>query len=68
MFENKVLRRLFRPNMKEVTREWKSLHDEELNDLYSSHKSLRSIKTRWIRWEGHEAGVGEGDIYIYKRI
>jgi len=54
--------------MKEVTREWKSLHDEELNDLYSSHKSLRSIKTRWIRWEGHEAGVGEGDIYIYKRI
>ena len=44
MFENKDLRRLFWPNMNEVTREWKSLHDEELNDLCSSHKILRLTK------------------------
>ena len=35
MFENRVLRRVFEPNRDEVTREWRKLHNEELNDLYS---------------------------------
>ena len=35
VFENKVLRRLFGPKRDEVTREWRKLHNDELNDLYS---------------------------------
>ena len=35
VFENRVLRRLFEPKTDEVTGEWRKLHLEELNDLYS---------------------------------
>ena len=35
-FENRVLRRIFGPKRDEVTREWRRLHNEELNDLHSS--------------------------------
>ena len=35
MFENRVLRRVFGPKRDEVTGEWRTLHNEELNDLYS---------------------------------
>ena len=34
LFENRVLRRIFRPKRDKVTREWRKLHNEELNDLY----------------------------------
>jgi hypothetical protein len=34
-FENQVLRRIFGPKRKEVIGEWRRLHKEELNDLYS---------------------------------
>ena len=36
VFENMVLRRIFGPKRDEVTEEWRRLHNEELNDLYSS--------------------------------
>ena len=36
MFENRVLKRIFRPKMDDVIREWEKLHNEELNDLYST--------------------------------
>jgi hypothetical protein len=36
MFENRVLRRIFGPRRDEVTGEWRKLHNEELNDMYSS--------------------------------
>ena len=36
VFEKRVLRRIFGPKRDEVTREWRKLHYEELNDLYSS--------------------------------
>jgi hypothetical protein len=35
VFENRVLRRVFGPKRVEVTGEWRKLHNEELNDLYS---------------------------------
>ena len=35
LFENKVLRRIFGPRRDEVTRDWRRLHNEELNDMYS---------------------------------
>ena len=36
MFENGVLRGMFRPKRDKVTGVWRKLHNEELNDLYSS--------------------------------
>ena len=41
VFENRVLRRKFGPKRDEVTKEWKKLHNEELNDLYSSPNIAR---------------------------
>jgi hypothetical protein len=35
MFQNRVLRRIFEPKRGEVAGEWRKLHNEELNDLYS---------------------------------
>jgi hypothetical protein len=40
-------------------REWRKLHNEELNDLYSSHNIVRVIKSRRMRWAGHVARMGE---------
>ena len=59
MFENRVLRRIFRPKRDEVTGEWRKLHDEELNDQYCSPNIFQVIKSRRIKWEGHVARMGE---------
>jgi len=45
VFENMVLRRIFVPRRDEVTVEWRRLHNEELNDLYSSPNIARVIKS-----------------------
>jgi hypothetical protein len=46
VLENRVLRRIFGPKRDEVTVEWRKLHIEELNDLYSSPNIVRLIKSR----------------------
>jgi hypothetical protein len=42
-----------------VTGELRKLHNEELNNLYSSPDILRVIKSRRMRWTGHVARMGE---------
>jgi len=61
--ENRVLRRVFELKRDEITGEWRRLHNDELNDLYSSANIIRVIKSRIVRWAGHVARMGEGDVY-----
>jgi hypothetical protein len=63
VFENSVLRRIFVPKRDEVTGEWRKLHYEELNDLYSSPSIVWVIKSRRMRWAGHVSRMGRGDVY-----
>ena len=46
LFEGRVLRRIFGPKRDEVSWEWKKIHNEELNDLYSSPNIVWVIKSR----------------------
>jgi hypothetical protein len=59
VFENRVLRRIFRPKRDEVTGGWRKLHYKELHNLYSSPSIIRIIKSRRMRWAGHIARMGE---------
>jgi hypothetical protein len=59
VFENRVLRGIFGPKRDEETGEWRRLHNEELNDLYSSPNNIRVIESRRMRWAGHVARMGE---------
>jgi len=42
-----------------VTGDWRKLHNEELNDLYSFLNIVRVVKSRRMRWAGHLARMGE---------
>jgi hypothetical protein len=49
VFENRVLRGIFGPEKNKVKGEWRKLHNEELNDLYSLPTIVQVIKSRRMR-------------------
>jgi hypothetical protein len=59
LFKNSLLRRIFEPKRVEVTGEWRKLHIEGLNELYSSPTIVRVIKSRRIRWAEYVVRRGE---------
>jgi hypothetical protein len=59
VFQSRVLR-IFGPNRDYATGEWRKLHNEELNDLFSSQNIVRVIKLRRMRWAGHVARMVKG--------
>ena len=59
VFENMVLRRIFGSRRDEVTRKWRTLYDEELNDLYSLPNIARVIKSRRMSRAGKIARMGD---------
>ena len=59
VFENRVLRKVFGPKRDEATGEWRKLHYEKLNDLYSLPNIVRVVKPRRMRWAGYVARMGE---------
>jgi len=66
-FENRVLRKIFGPNRDKVTGEWRKLHNEDLNDWYSSPNIIRVTYSRKMRWAGHVALMRERK-YVYRLL
>ena len=54
-----MLRKILLPKRDEVTREWRKLHNEELDVLYCSPNIVRVIKWRRMKWAGYVARIGE---------
>jgi hypothetical protein len=65
VFENRVVRRIFRPKRDNVTGEWMKLHNEELRNLYLFPNIIKQIKSRRMTWAVHVACMGE-DRIVYK--
>jgi len=59
VLENRVLRRIFGPKNDELTGEWRKLHNEEHNDVYSSLTIVGMVKSGRMRWAVHVALLGD---------
>jgi len=58
VFENRALRKIFGSKRDEGTGEWRKLHNEELNDMFSPN-IFRVIISLRMGWAGHVARMGE---------
>jgi hypothetical protein len=54
--------RMFGPKSEEDG-SWRKLHNHELLSLYSSPNIIRAIKSRRMRWAGHVALMGRGELF-----
>jgi len=59
VFENRVQRKIFGSERDKVTGEWRILHNEKLDDMYSSPIIFLMIKSRRMRWVEHLACMGD---------
>jgi hypothetical protein len=59
VFENRVLKRIFRPTREEVVGGWRRLHNEELHNFYASPNIIRMMKPGRMRWAVHVSRMGE---------
>jgi hypothetical protein len=59
VFKNRVLNRIFEPKREEVAGNWRTLHTEELHNLYTSPNIIKVIKLRRMRWKRHVAHMGQ---------
>jgi hypothetical protein len=50
VFENRVLRRIFGPKRDKVKGDLRKLHNEELQNVFSSPSIIRMMKSRRTRW------------------
>jgi hypothetical protein len=62
VFENRLLRRIFGPKREEDGC-WRKLHNDELHSLYSSPNIVKVITLRRMRWAGHVARMGRGEMF-----
>jgi hypothetical protein len=62
VFENRVLRKVFGPK-REEDGPCRKLHNDELHSLYSSRNIVKVIKSRRMRWAGHVAHWGRGEVF-----
>jgi hypothetical protein len=59
VFEDRVLWKIFWPKREEVTGEWRTPHDGEFYDLYSSPDIIWVMRCRRMRWAWHVAHMGD---------
>jgi hypothetical protein len=64
LFPLQHLNPTFGPKRDEVIGGWRKLHNEEFHDLCCSPHILRMIKSRRMRWVGHEARMGRRGMNI----
>ena len=63
-FENRVLRKIFGPEWDKLKREWRKLHNDEVNDVYSSPDVIWVIKSGRMRWAGHVSCMGRAEVHV----
>jgi hypothetical protein len=51
------------PLEREEDRSWRKLHNDEPHSLYSSPNIVRVIKSRRMKWAGHVARRGRGEVF-----
>jgi hypothetical protein len=59
VFENRVFRRIYGPKRDKVKMEWRKLHNEAINAVYSSPNIVWMIKLTGMRWAGYVVCIGE---------